>query len=286
MAHAIARAHEGFGSFRIDEAALASYRFFYNDFCDWYVEITKSIFVAGSPYAQHAEETRATMVHVLETSLRLMHPLMPFVTEELWQRVPKLQGHDGAARGTSIAFGPFPGAHDAAMDAEADREMDTIKLVISAARTVRSEHDVKRVATVPLSIRTASTEARAHLARSEFAIRTLVNTTGPVVIGGSEVERAPGTMVAVVPSHGGAIEVMVGLKGLVTADKERGRYDREVKRIDKEIGVIDKKLGARGFVDRAPPEVVLEAQQQRAALVEARARLEESKDLAAELADS
>jgi valyl-tRNA synthetase len=283
LAHAIARSHEGFGSFRIDESALASYRFFYNDFCDWYVELTKAIFAPGSPFAQHAEETRATMVHVLETSLRLMHPLMPFVTEELWQRVPKLQGHE---RKASIAFGPYPGSHDAELDAEADREMDTIKAVISAARTVRSEHDVKRVATVPLSLRTASSEMRAHLSRSEFAIRHLVNTAGPVQIGGSELERAPGTMVAVVPSHGGAIEVMVGLKGLVTADKEKGRYEREVKRIEKEIGVIDKKLGAKGFVDRAPKEVVEEAQQQRAALVEARARLEESRELAAELSDS
>ncbi len=286
MAHAIARSHEGFASFRIDESALASYRFFYNDFCDWYVELTKAIFVPDSPFAHYAEETRATMVHVLETSLRLMHPLMPFVTEELWQRVPKLRGHEAHARGASIAFGPYPGSQDAELDAEADREMDTIKAVISAARTVRSEHDVKRLATVPLSIRTASSEMRAHLSRSEFAIRHLVNTTGPVQIGGSEVERAPGTMVAVVPSHGGAIEVMVGLKGLVTADKEKSRYEREVKRIEKEIGVIDKKLGAKGFVDRAPQEVVLEAQQQRAALVEARARLEESRDLAAELSDS
>jgi valyl-tRNA synthetase len=278
MAHAIARAHEGFATFRIDETALASYRFFYNDFCDWYVELTKAIFVAGSPFAQHAEETRATMVHVVETSLRLMHPLMPFVTEELWQRTPKLQ-----ERRASIAFGPYPGSQDAALDAEAEREMDTLKAVISAARTVRSEHDVKPKEKVPLSIRTASTEVRAHLARSEFAIRQLVNTSGPVLIGGGELERAPGTVVAVVPSQAGAIEVMVGLKGLVTAEKEQGRYEREVKRIEKEIGVIDKKLGAKGFVDRAPKEVVEEAQQQRAALVDARARLEDSKDLAAEL---
>ncbi len=281
MAHAIARAHEGFASFRIDETALASYRFFYNDFCDWYVELTKAVFAAESPYAQHAEETRATMVHVLETSLRLMHPLMPFVTEELWQRTPKLQ-----ERKTSIAFGPYPSSHDASIDAEADREMDVVKAVIGAARTLRSEHDVKPKEKVPLSVRTASTEVKAHLARSEFAIRALVNTSGPVTIGGAEVQRTPGTMVAVVPSHAGAIEVMVGLKGLVTADKERGRYEREVKRVEKEILVIDKKLGAKGFVDRAPPEVVQEAQQQRAALVEARARLEESKDLAAELTET
>src|SRR5262249_17223194 len=100
LARASKVANTGIYGFRIDEAANEAYRFFWNDFCDWYLELTKTVLADGSAYAKDRDETRAVLAYTLEASLRLLHPLMPFVTEELWQRVPKPH-----SRRASIAFG-------------------------------------------------------------------------------------------------------------------------------------------------------------------------------------
>jgi valyl-tRNA synthetase len=282
---ALATAHEGFAAFRIDEAALALYRFFWNDLCDWYLELCKPVFFEtwGKDDAL-AHETRATLVHVLDASLRALHPLMPFVTEELWQRLPRAEG-----RAESIALAPYPTPEeDGQRDAAVDQEMKNLQDVIGAARTVRSEHQLMKEL-LPLRVHTVQPELAAELLTHEKAITTLVRTSGPVLIdvvgavGGAGAERPPGTVVTSVPTGSGAALVLVTLKGLVTADDERARVDRELKRIDKDLAALDKKLGSPGFVDRAPPEVVEESRQQKVALTEARERVAAARALADEL---
>ncbi len=271
-------ASEGIGAFRIDEAALELYRFFWHDFCDWYVEITKTVFAPESPYAEHVEETKLTVATVLEASIRLMHPLMPFVTEELWHRVPR-----HAAPKKSLALAPYP-APKGHFSAEIDAKVALLKNVVSAARTVRSEHEVKPAARVPLTLRTADAAAQALLESAEPVIRFLVRSDGVVKIeaGG---DRVAGSVHTTVPNAGGAIDVLVGLQGLVTANEERARIERETKRIDKDIASIEKKLSSKGFAERAPKEVVDEAHAQLKAMKEAKQRLEEAKALADELGE-
>jgi valyl-tRNA synthetase len=275
---AIAAANAGFDAFRIDEAATDLYRFFWKDLCDWYLEIAKTILREGAtaPPAL-ATETRATLAYVLEAALRALHPLMPYVTEELFQRVPR-----PASRKASIAFGPYPHETDTVIDRAIEARMATLQAVISAARTIRSEHDIKWAVKVPLAVRTADEGTRAFLEGRRTSIEFLVNTSA-LTFEAPGAPRSPGTTVSVVPTDAGTIEVLVLLKGLVSADEERARIERELKKIDKEIAIIDKKLTAKGFVDRAPKEVVLESQAQRKSMVEARERLEESRKLAAEL---
>lgn len=276
LGKAIATANEGLAEFRIDEAANENYRFFWNDFCDWYLEITKPVF-RGEAGAEETEETRAVLAHVLETSLRLLHPIMPFITEDLWQRAPR-----PSSRRSSIAFGPYPQASDAIVDDAALREMEIFKAVVSAARTIRSEHEIDPRADVPLSIRAEGEAARALLEARLGTIAILVKSKAPKVeVVGAP--REPGTTTSVVPSALGPIEVHVGLKGLVTKDKELTRIEREMKRIDKDLAGIDKKMSSKGFVERAPKEVVEETKALKAQLLEARARLEQARDLAAEL---
>ena len=163
--------------------------------------------------------------------------------------------------------------------------MAVLQAVIGAARTIRSEHDVKmatrRAAARPDRRRA---DARAGWRAARRSIAFLVNTKDAPVFERTGGAREAGTTVGVVPLEAGSIQVLVGLKGIVTAEMERARIERSLKRIDQEIAVIDKKLGAKGFVDRAPKEVVEETQGQRRALVEARARLDEEKALVAELA--
>jgi valyl-tRNA synthetase len=161
--------------------------------------------------------------------------------------------------------------------------MEMLQQVISAARTVRSEHEVHPSAEIPLRLRSDTPEVVAFLRGHMEAIRGLVKTKGDPVFEATGGPREAGTTVSVVPSAGGAIEVLVGLKGLVEAKDELARVERELKRIDKDLSAIDKKLGSPGFVDRAPPEVVEEARKQRETLVESKKRLEEARRLAEEL---
>jgi valyl-tRNA synthetase len=277
---AIAIANAGLEAFRIDEAANESYRFFWNDFCDWYLEVTKPILKAadGAPATtDEANETRLVMAHVLETSYRLMHPMMPYVTEELWQRTPR-----PSSRRSSVAFGPYPTVADGLPDAHVMEQMEIFKAVVTAARTIRSEHEIEPRADVPLTLRADGDEARKLLEARLASIGFLVRSKAPAVekTGGA---RAAGTTVSVVPSALGTIEVLVGLKGLVTKDAELVRIERELKKIDKDLAAIDKKMSSKGFLERAPKEVVDETNRQKAQLEAARARLDEAKKLADEL---
>ncbi len=281
LSSAVVVAGSGFKEFRIDEAANELYRFFWNDFCDWYLEIAKTVLRDADPTLPIVRETRAVLAHVLETSLRALHPLMPYVTEELWQRLPRSEA--AGKRPVSVALATYPEENRAHVDVEIEKRMATLQSVISAARTIRSEHDVKPATLVPLRIRTDDESTRGWLASCAPVIAFLVKSDGAPVFERTGGAREPGTTVGVIPLEAGSIQVLVGLKGIVTAEMEAARIERAIKKIDQEIAVIDKKLGAKGFVDRAPKEVVEETQAQRRALVEAGARLEEEKALVAEL---
>ncbi len=284
LAFACDAAHAGLRDFRIDETAQAIYRFFWNDFCSWYLELAKPILrrqVDGAfahPYA--VPETLKTLAYVLEASLRLMHPLTPFITEELWQRVPR-----PASRRATIAFGPYPtpAEESAWQDPEVDASMAIFQGVVSAARTIRSERDVDKKAEVATAIRAGSPEVLAFLRGHAPAIRALVKTSEQPAFDAIGAPRESGWAVAVVPTPQGPIEVLVRLKGLVDPGGERVRIERELQKIDKELAGIDKKLGSPGFADRAPVEVVEEAQSQRQALLSARSRLADARKLADEL---
>jgi valyl-tRNA synthetase len=277
---ALAQAHAGFDSFRIDDAANELYRFFWNDFCDWYLEIAKTVLRDADDALPRVQETKATLATVLETSLRALHPLMPYVTEELWQRVPRPTPH-----AVSVALAEYPQATQR-FDAEIEKQMSLLQAVIGAARTIRSEHEVHPAAEVPLRLRLDDEAARAWLTSAAPLIKFLVKTKDAPVFEKSGGAREAGTTVSVVPNEAGSIEVLVGLKGLVSAEEEAARIERVIKKIDKEIATLDKKLSAKGFVDRAPKEVVEEAQAQRTSFVDARARIEEAKGLIGELGEA
>jgi valyl-tRNA synthetase len=273
LAAAIAEVDAGLNEFRLDEASGALYRFFWDEFCSWYLEIAKPVFQDDA--SSVAGEVAATMAHVLEASMRALHPFMPFITEELWQRLPR-----PASRPESIVLAPFPTAADGRTDTAADREMDVLTSVISAARTIRSEHEVHPGAQVPLVLRAHDPQVL-ELFRSELVtIRTLVKTEGDAVIETSGGGRPPGSVMSVV----GDVEVLVGLRGLVEAGKETDRVEREIRRTDKDLAALEKKLSSPAFVEKAKPEIVAETKAQVEALRRTRARLEEARQLASELA--
>jgi valyl-tRNA synthetase len=213
---------------------------------------------------------------VLEASLRALHPFIPFITEELWHRVPRPSGSPIA-----LALAPFPDERTGRRDEAAERDMAELQAVISAARSIRSEHEVHPGAEVPLTLRTDDPRALSVLKTESRSIRTLVKTAGEPVIEGRGAARPRGAVMSVAAGT----EVLVALKGLVEGAKEGARVEREIKKVEKDVAALEKKLALPAFADKAPKEVVDEAKGQLEELRRKRAALEEARGLAAELAE-
>jgi len=159
--------------------------------------------------------------------------------------------------------------------------MGIVQDVISAARSIRSEHEVHPAAEIPLVVRAASEATRALLSSELVTLRTLVKTLGEPVVEPPGGARPRGSIMSVA----GEVEVLVGLRGLVDAKKEAARIEREIKKVDKDILALGGKLKSKAFVEKAPAEVVLQAREQHQTWLSTRERLEEAKLLAAELDD-
>jgi valyl-tRNA synthetase len=258
--------------YRLDEALQSLYHFVWNDFCDWYLELTKPVFQQGSD--DEKAETRAVLAHALETALRALHPFAPFVTEDLWQRLPK-----PASRPASVCIASYPLADAGREDPAARAQMETLQKVIGAARTVRSEHEVHPGAQVPLVLRTNDEALRALLSREAVSLRTLVKTREGVLVEASGGPRHRGHVLTIA----GEVEVLVGLVGLVEGAKELARIEREKRKVEKDLAVLEKRLSQPTFVEKAPPEVVAEARALLETLKRTRDSLDEARSLAAEL---
>jgi valyl-tRNA synthetase len=272
LSRAVATSRSGIEQFRLDEGSNALYHFFWYELCDWFLELSKIVFTQGSTEAQ--AETRQTLAHCIETALRALHPYVPFVSEELWQRMPR-----PASSPVSVALAKYPNTDDGRVDDAAEHDMGRVMEVITAARTIRSEHEVHPGAAVPLWLRSNNEAARQLLQREYAAIKALVKTEGEPAIEPLGSVRPQGAVLSVV----GDVEVLVGLRGLVDPAHEKERIDREIKKLNKDIEGLEKRLSTPAFVDKAPPEVVTQAKADVAALKEKKQRLEEARTLVSEL---
>ncbi len=272
LAYAVDKSSRSIDEFRLDEGQIALYHFVWDELCDWFLESSKPVFQGNDEEAQ--AETRAVLAHVVETTLRALHPYAPFVTEELWQRVPRPPGS-----AATISLARYPTADDARGDLEAEKRMDALMKVITAARSTRSEHEVHPGARVKLHLRTNDESLSESLRTERELIAFLVKTEGEPVVEPAGGARPAGFVASVAAEA----EVLVDLKGLVEPDKERERVQRQLKKVEKDIDGLSRRLASAAFVDKAPAEVVAEARQALAALERQKTRLEESKSLADEL---
>jgi valyl-tRNA synthetase len=257
---AIATANKGLAEYRLDDATLALYHFVWNELCDWYLELTKPL-LAGSDEAA-AKETRSVLVHVLESVLRALHPMMPFITEDIWQRVPK----QNAATACMIASYPQPGREGKA-DADAEREMTWLMAAIGAVRTIRSEHDLAPKKQLPVILRSGEADKQALFERQKTAIETLCNATLTLEGASDALPENAATAVAE------GVTVLVPLEGLVDMAKEKERVTRELAKVEKDLVALTKKLGNADFLARAPAEVVAKDTERKAELEAARGKL-------------
>jgi valyl-tRNA synthetase len=230
-----AEMEKGFDEYRFDNAAAAVYRFVWDEYCDWYVEIAKEQLAKGDASQQRG--TRRTLVRVLEASLRLAHPIIPFITEELWQIVAPLAGKSGE----TIMLAPYPKSQPEKLDAAAEREITNAKELVNAGRNLRSEAKVPPKDRIAFYIVGKPSEA------SVTASAALLRVSELRVV--SELPRSD-SPVAVVGAH----RLMPHIE--VDPAAERERIGREIARLQGEIAKARAKLGNASFVERAPASVV------------------------------
>jgi valyl-tRNA synthetase len=269
LTEATAQVRKAIDGYRFNDAASAVYQFLWHEYCDWYLEIAKrSLYQPESPAARAV--TQRTLVEVLETTLRLLHPFMPFISEELWQRLPHT-GDSVPAPARSIMIAPFPKASRKARDPEAERLMAPVLDVVSAIRTIRSESRISPAVELAVTVRPASPAVATSLVSSAGIIGGLARAAITVAADGA---RPASSAMATTPSG----DVLVRLEGVVDFDAERQRLRKEIEKARKEIAFLEGKLGRPEFVERAPAEVV---ERERARLTEQR---ETERKLAASLA--
>ena len=235
-----------FTEYRFDLAAQAIYSFTWNEYCDWYLELSKV--VLNNPAASLAAQrgTRRTLVQVLETLLRLMHPITPFITEEIWQHVAALAGKTGA----TIMREPFPQADSAAIDRQAVEEMRWVMGVIAGVRNIRGEMNISPAKLLPVLFQNGSAAEQSLLNRYQPFIATLARTESLTWLNAGD--AAPESATALV----GNLQVLVPLGSVINKNAELERLTKEIDKTEKELQKAAAKLENSEFVAHAPKQVV------------------------------
>ncbi|NZA27061.1 valine--tRNA ligase [Luteimonas sp. SJ-92] len=266
LARAAAEAEAHFAAYRFDLLAQTLYEFAWNEFCDWFVELAKPALNGGDAAA--AASTRRTLLTVLEALLRLLHPLVPFVTETLWRQVAPRLGIDAA----TISLQPYPRAadFDGSGHARAAADVEWLRAMVSALRRIRSELGVSPARQVTLLLQGGSADDAARVERFASQLAFLLRLERIDTIAGDPPPAAAGMV--------GALKLFVPLEGLVDLDAERARLDKEIARVAGEKEKSEAKLAK--FSDKVPPAVVDQERQRladwaarHAALAAQRARL-------------
>jgi valyl-tRNA synthetase len=240
---------------RFDDAASALYRFVWNVFCDWYLELAKPVFTGADEAAR--AETRAMTAWTIDQTLKLMHPVMPFITEELWDQ---LAGEGAPRREATLIGAAWPTLPDASVDPAAEAEIGWLVDLVTEIRGLRAEMNVPPSAKPPLAFVAPDAATTARIARH----RDLLLTLGRV----SEIVSTDAAPAGAVTFVSGGATGALSLAGIIDLAAERARLEKEIAAFDSDIGHVNKKLGNPNFVSRAAPEVVDE---QRGKLAEAEA---------------
>ncbi len=253
-------------AYRFNDAAGAVYQFLWHEFCDWYVECSKlSLYQSENP-AERAR-TQKTLSEALEATLRLLHPFMPFITEEIWQRLLKALGRDSSA--TSIMVAKFPRQSRKALDPQAEAEMGLLAEVITAVRNIRGEMRIPPSATVTVLLKPGEPGDADLLVSHIRLVQALARAQATV---DAVAARPPTSAMALA----GKVECYVPLEGLVDLRAESQRLVREIRKAEGEIRFLEGKLSKAEFRERAPSHVVEREERRLEEQREIRAKLEES----------
>ena len=249
FAHTLRVVEQSFADYRFDFAATALYEFTWYEFCDWYLELTKPVLQGEGSSDEAKRAARRTLVQILEGLLRAWHPLMPFITEEIWQRVAPLAGkHPGGE--TTIMTAPWPKIADWTRDSDAESDVEWIKAFVLGVRQIRGEMDISPSRKLPALLENVEDAERVRLSTHASYLQRLAGLESLRILDAGE--SAPPSATAVV----GAIRVLVPMAGLIDPNAEAARLDKRIVKIRDEIKRANAKLANENFVRNAPPEVV------------------------------
>jgi len=242
--------------FKFNEAAAAVYKFIWNEFCDWYIELSKSSLFKEGPEKPAVQNV---LVHVLETSLKLLHPFMPFITEEIWQKLP--------AEGASIMNAPFPKFDITKVDEKIEEEQGLVMDIVTSVRNIRGEMNLNPGLTLPLLIKTEDSKKINSIRYSMRSINELARVElGD--IGGSVVKPK-----VAASSVLDGMDLIIPLDGIMDFAEEQSRVEKELKKIEKDLIFLGKKLSNQSFVAKAPPDIIEKDKQRKLALSEKQSKL-------------
>ncbi|WP_457808633.1 valine--tRNA ligase [Kushneria sp. EE4] len=235
--------------FRFDHASQALYDFVWNEYCDWYLELSKPVLWDSEATLEARRGTRRTLVRVLEAILRLAHPMMPFITEEIWQKVSLLAGVDIEQQGSSIMVQPWPQADESLVDNAAIADIEWVKSVIVAIRNIRAELNIAPGKPLDVLLTHGEETDRQRLEDNALFLSKLARLESMHFVAPEEVPAASVQRV-------GAMEVHVPMAGHIDRDAELARIDRDIDKQDKLIDGVEKKLANDSFMSKAPAAVV------------------------------
>ncbi|HET9121903.1 MAG TPA: valine--tRNA ligase [Acidiferrobacteraceae bacterium] len=262
--------HQALADYRFDLAAQAIYAFVWDEYCSWYLELAK-IELQGTPDASAARGTRRTLVRVLETTLRLLHPITPFITETLWAHIAPLADRAGP----TIMHAPYPVPDPQLLAPEATEELRWVMQVVTALRTLRSERDVLPSRAVPLLLQGGGVLEQQYVRRNRASIQGLARISSVEWLAPDA--PAPESALGLV----GSLRLLMPLAGLIDPEAERLRLTRELEKTQRDLERARGKIGNANFVARAPQSVV-EEEHRRIAALELRASQLESQRAQAE----
>jgi valyl-tRNA synthetase len=262
---------EALDQFRFDVASHAAYEFIWNEYCDWYLELSKPV-LYGDEYSEAEKRgTRRTLVRVLEAILRLAHPFMPFITEEIWQKVAPLAGKTPAAEGAdaTIMRQPFPVSDGERLDPQAESDIEWIKAVITVIRNIRGEMRIPPGKALDVYLHNGKDIDRERLAANHNFMCRLAKLERITWLNAED--SAPASATGLV----GDMEILVPMAGLIDKDAEIERLGKEIDKLRKEVARGESKLRNPNFVDKAPDEVVAKEREKLDDHRSQQARLEE-----------
>ncbi|MEX1665598.1 valine--tRNA ligase [Zhongshania arctica] len=256
-------------AYRLDHASQAIYEFIWNDYCDWYLELSKPVLWDDNASADAKRGTRQTLIRVLEATLRMTHPFMPFITEEIWQRVAPIAGVAFSAGTDTIMLQAYPLAASEKIDDDAIADVEWLKHVILAIRNIRGEMNVPPSKALTLLLKNGSDEDLRRLSSHRQSLAKLAKLDDIQWLAVND--EAPMSATQLV----GTMEVLVPMSGLIDKAAEIIRLEKEVQKLNKEIQRLQGKLSNAGFLDKAPADVVAKEQEKLAGQQAAMAKLSE-----------
>ncbi len=243
---ALQKVNENFANYRFDLVSQAVYDFFWNEYCDWYLELSKPILWDANASDANKNAARYTLLSVLEQSLRLAHPLIPFITEEIWQKAAPMLGITGA----TIMLQPYPQTDNTLTSSALDTEIEWVKTVILALRNIRGELNISPALTLPVLFSKGSVQDQTFMESNRHYLVKLAKLESLVWL--DDAASAPPSAMQLA----GDMEIRVPLAGLINVQAEQTRLTKEIEKLQLEISKINNQLSNTKFVDNAPPAVV------------------------------